>query len=143
MKDTKATIQYAGDDYFVAVPPSGHALTIDIKGERSNGAGPMELLLVALGACTAADIISILRKMREQVTAYRVEVRGEAREEYPKSFRKMEVRHLLRGRGIKSENVAKAIELSMTKYCGVAATLRPTAEIVSTFEIEEDQAAGA
>lgn len=143
MKDTKATIEYAGDDYFVAVPPSGHALTIDINGERSNGAGPMELLLVALGGCTGADIVSILKKMREQVTGYRVEVRGERREEHPKSFRKMEVRHFLRGRGLKSENVAKAIELSMTKYCGVAATLRPTAEIVSTFEIEEEQAAGA
>jgi putative redox protein len=138
MKNSHAVIQYAGDDYFVAVPPSGHAITIDINGERSNASGPLELLLVALGGCTGADVISVLRKKREHVTDYRIEVRGERREEYPRSFRKMEVRHILRGRALSADNVAKAIELSMNKYCSVAATLRPTAEIVTSFEIHED-----
>ena len=77
MKDTKATIRYAGDDFFVAVPPSGHALTLDMRGERSSAASPLELLLVALGGCTGADVVSILRKKREHVTEYRVEVRTE------------------------------------------------------------------
>lgn len=138
MKNSHAVVQYAGDDYFVAVPPSGHAITIDINGERSNASGPLELLLVALGGCTGADVISVLHKKREHVTDYRIEVRGERREEYPRSFRKMEVRHILRGRALSADNVAKAIELSMNKYCSVAATLRPTAEIVSSFEIHED-----
>jgi putative redox protein len=138
MKNEHATVQYAGDDYFVAVPPSGHALTIDVNGERSNASGPLELLLVALGGCTGADVIAILHKKRQQVTDYRIEVRGERREEHPRSFRRMEVRHILRGRAISEDAVAKAIELSMTKYCSVAATLRPTAEIVSTFEIHEE-----
>lgn len=142
MKDTKAVVQWAGNDYFVGVPPSGHAVTIDINGERSNAPGPMELLLVALGGCTGADVISVLRKKREQVTEYRVEVHGERNAEFPKAFRKFEVRHLLRGRGLSAEKVAKAIDLSMTKYCGVAATLRPAAEIVTSFEIQEDAAAG-
>jgi putative redox protein len=140
MKNTHAVVQYAGDDYFVAVPPSGHALTLDINGERSNGAGPLELLLVALGGCTGADVISVLKKKRERVTEYRVEVRGERREEYPKGFRKFEVRHIVTGHGISAENVAKAIELSTTKYCSVAATLRPAAEIVTTFEVVEAEA---
>lgn len=143
MKNTHAVVQYSSDDYFVAVPPSGHALAIDINGERSNASGPLELLLVALGGCTGADVITVLRKKREHVTAYRVEVHGERREEYPRSFRKMEVRHILSGRGISSENVAKAIELSMNKYCSVAATLRPTVEIVTSFEIQEYTEASA
>lgn len=137
MKDTKATVRYAGDDYFVAVPPSGHAIALDMKGERSNGASPMELLLVALGGCTGADVIDILRKKREHVTEYRVEVRGERREEHPRSFRRMEVRHILHGRGLTDKSVAHAIQLSDEKYCGVAATLRPTAEIVTSYEIHE------
>ena len=137
MKDTKATVRYAGDDFFVAVPPSGHSLTLDMKGERSSGASPLELLLVALGGCTAADVVSILRKKRETITDYRVEVRAERREEYPKSFRRMEVHHILYGRGLTDKSVADAIKLSDEKYCGVSATLRPTAEIVTSYEIHE------
>ena len=138
MKNTHALVQYSGDDYFVAVPPTGHAIPLDINSERSNASGPLELLLVALGGCTGADVITILKKKREQVTDYRVEVRGERREEHPRSFRKMEVRHIIRGRGISADSVAKAIELSVNKYCSVAATLRPTVEIVSSFEIHDE-----
>jgi len=138
MKNTHALVQYSGDDYFVAIPPSGHAIPLDINSERSNASGPLELLLVALGGCTGADVITILKKKREQVTDYRVEVRGERREEHPRSFRKMEVRHIIRGRGISADSVAKAIELSVNKYCSVAATLRPTVEIVSSFEIHDE-----
>ncbi len=143
MKNPNAVVHWAGDDYFVGVPPSGHALTLDMNGERSNAAGPLELLLVALGGCTGADVISILKKKREQVTGYRVEVHGDRREEYPKGFRKFEVRHILRGRGLSAENVAEAIESSIDKYCSVAATLRPAAEIVTSFEIQEESAASA
>ncbi len=139
MKDTKATIRYAGDDFFVAVPPSGHALALDMKGERSNAASPLELLLVAVGACTAADVVDILRKKREVLTEYSVEVHGERREEHPKSFKKIEIRHILHGRALSEKSVAHAIQLSDEKYCSVAATLRPTAEIVTTYEIHEQK----
>lgn len=139
MKDTKATVRYAGDDFFVAVPPSGHALTLDMRGERSSAASPLELLLVALGGCTGADVVSILRKKREHVTEYRVEVKGERREEYPKSFKRIEVHHILHGRGLTEKAVADAIQLSDEKYCGVSATLRPTAEIVTSYEIHEQE----
>ncbi len=138
MNDANATVQYAGNDFFVAITPSGHAQTLDVSGERSSAAGPLELLLIALGGCTGADVISVLQKKREQVTDYRIEVHGDRREEHPRSFRRIEVRHILRGRGLSEKAVARAIELSETKYCSVAAALRPTAEIVSTFEIHED-----
>jgi putative redox protein len=137
VKDTKATIRYAGDDFFVAVPPSGHAVTLDIRGERSSAASPLELLLVALGGCTGADVVTILRKKREHLTDYRIEVHGERREEHPRSFRSIEVRHILYGRKLDEKAVAHAIHLSDEKYCGVAATLRPTAEIKTSYEIHE------
>ena len=138
MKNGHAVVHYAGNEYFIGVPPSGHAIPLDINGDRSSAAGPAELLLVALGACTGADVISVLQKKREHVTDYRVEVHAERREEYPRAFTKFEVRHIVRGRGVKAENVAKAIELSINKYCSVAATLRPGAEIVTSFEIQEE-----
>jgi putative redox protein len=136
-EDTKATIHYAGDDFFVAITPSGHAQTLDTRHERSAAATPMELLLLALGSCTAVDVISILKKKRERVTDYRVEVRGERRDEHPRKYTRLEVRHIVRGHGVSEKAVAQAIELSETKYCSVAATLSPAAEIISSFEIQE------
>jgi putative redox protein len=137
--DSKATIQYAGDDLFIAITPSGHAQTLDTRHERSAAATPMELLLLALGSCTAVDVISILNKKRERVTDYRVEVRGERRDEHPRKYTRFEVRHILRGHNVSEKAVAQAIELSETKYCSVAATLGPAAEIVSSFEIQEEK----
>jgi putative redox protein len=137
--EPKATIQYAGDDLFVAITPSGHAQTLDTRHERSAAATPMELLLLALGSCTAVDVISILKKKRERVTDYRVEVRGERRAEHPRKYTRLEVRHIVRGHNVSAKAVAQAIELSETKYCSVAATLSPAAEIVSSFEIQEDE----
>ena len=138
LEDPKATIHFAGNDLFVGITPSGNALTLDIDHERSSAPTPMELLLVALGSCTAVDVISILQKKREAVKDYRVEVRGQRRDDHPRSYSRMEVHHIVRGRNISPKALAQAIELSETKYCSVAATLRPTAEILSTFEIIEE-----
>lgn len=139
--DPKATIHYAGEDLFVGITPSGHAMVLDTNHSRSSAATPMELLLVALGSCTAVDVISILQKKRERVKDYRVEVRGERRDDYPRSYKRLEVRHILRGSNISERAVAQAIELSEQKYCSVAATLRPTAEIVSSYEIIDEERA--
>ena len=138
-RDAKAVIHFAGDELFVGITPSGHAQVIETNSERASAATPMELLLLALGGCTAVDVISILRKKREQVTGYHVEVRGERREEHPRKYARMEVRHVVRGRNVSERAVAQAIELSENKYCSVAATLRPAAEIVSSYEIIDDE----
>src|SRR5579862_3351079 len=138
MKDTNATVHYAGNDFFIAITPSGHAQAIDVSSERSSAASPMEFLLIGLAGCTGTDVISVLHKKKEQVTDYKLEVRGERRPEHPRSFRRIEVKHIFRGRKLSESSVARAIELSTEKYCSVAATLRPTAEIVTTFEIHEE-----
>jgi putative redox protein len=134
----KAMIHYAGNDLFIGISPSGHAQTLETNHERASAATPMELLLIALGSCTAVDVISIMQKKRQQVTDYRVEVTGERRAEHPRSYTRMSVRHIVRGRNINEKALAQAIELSETKYCSVAATLRPTAEIVSSYEIIQE-----
>lgn len=136
--DSKAVVQLIGDDLFSGRTPSGHDIKIDTYHERNSAASPMELLLLALGSCTGVDVISILRKKRENVSDYRIEVRGERRDEHPRSYKRMEVHHIVTGRNVSERAVAQAIELSEQKYCSVAATFRPTAEIVSTFEIIEE-----
>jgi putative redox protein len=140
LPDPKAIVHYAGHDLFIGITPSKHTVTLDTDHTRNTAPTPMELLLVALGSCTAVDVIGILQKKREDVREYRVEVHGERRDEHPRSFSRMEVHHILTGRNISKKSVAQAIELSETKYCSVAATLRPTAEIVSSFEIIEVEA---
>lgn len=136
MKNTHATVHWGGNDFFIGISPSGHAVTMDANGDRSSAPSPMELLLVALGGCTGVDVVSILEKKRMRVTDYRMEVRGERREEHPRGFKKLEVRHILRGEGLTEDAVKQAIQLSTEKYCSVAATLRPAAEIVTSYEIE-------
>jgi putative redox protein len=133
----KAVVHFGGNDFFIGVSPSGHAVTLDVDHERASAPTPMELLLIALGGCTGVDVVGILKKKRQLVTDYRIEVSGERRVEHPRSFTKMHVHHIVSGAGIDRTAVARAIELSESKYCSVAATLRPTAEITSSFEIIE------
>ena len=137
-KDAKALVHSAGEGFFIGVTPSGHAQVIETDTERASAATPMELLLIALGGCTAVDVESILKKKRERVSDYRVEVRGFRREEHPRAYTRIEVRHIVRGRGIKERSVAEAVELSETKYCSVAATLRPGVELVTSYEVIEE-----
>ena len=133
----QATVKYAGDDFFIGTTPSGHAQAIDTKGERKAAPTPMEMLLVSVGACTAVDVVSILEKKRQTIVNYRVEVTGERRDEMPRAFTKFHIHHIVYGHDVSERAVAQAIELSDTKYCSVAATVRPQAEITTSYEIIE------
>ncbi len=131
----KATVQYAGDEIFIGTPPSGHSQVIDVKGDRLAAPTPVEMLLVAVAGCTAADVISILLKKRQDVTGYNVEIEGTRAEDHPRKFTSFHIHHIVHGRHVSEKAVADAIELSDTKYCSVAATVRPTAEITTSYEI--------
>ena len=133
----KATVQYAGDEFFIGTTPSGHAQTIDSKSERKAAPSPLEMLLVSVAACTAVDVVSIMEKKRQHVTDYKVEITGERREEHPRAFTTMHIHHIVYGHDISEHALTQAIELSDTKYCSVAATVRPTVEITTSFEIIE------
>ena len=136
----KATIHFAGNDFFVGITPSGHALTIETDSQRGSAASPLELLLLALGGCTGVDVIAILKKKRQHVTDYRIEVHGDRRAEFPRAYTKLYVKHIVTGRGVSEQAVARAIELSDQTYCSVAATLRGATEVVTSYEIIEDHA---
>jgi len=133
----KATVHYAGDEFFIGTTPSGHSQAIDTKGDRRSAPSPLEMLLVSVAACTAADVISILLKKRQDVTVYDVEVTGDRVDEHPRKFVKFHIHHIVRGRSVSEKAVADAIQLSDTKYCSVAATVRPTAEVTTSYEIIE------
>ena len=131
----KATVKWAGDEFFIGTGYTGHAQVMDAKGDRAAGMSPLEMLLVAVAGCTAMDVISILLKKRQDVTAYDVEVTGERVEEHPRKFTKFQVHHIVHGRSVSEKALADAIELSDQKYCSVAATVRPTAKITTSYEV--------
>jgi putative redox protein len=141
MSDTKkAIVEWAGPDFFIGTSASGHAVVFDTDTVRSSAPSPMEMLLLSLGSCTAVDVVSILQKKRAKITGYRAEIKGARRDEHPRSYTQITVHHIVRGTGLTQKAVAQAVQLSDEKYCSVAATLRPTATIVSSFEIIEETA---
>ena len=118
---------------FVAESGTGHAIVLD-DATGHTGAKPIELALLALGACTGFDVISILRKKCQTVTGYEIELHAEQNPEPPSYFTRVEIKHRLRGQ-IAPEAVQRAIQLSETKYCAVGAMISKTAKIEATFEI--------
>ncbi len=120
-----------------AVRAGEHVFLLD-SGAEAEGPSPMQTVMAALGGCTAMDVISILRKKRQAVTGYQVEVIGERRtDQHPKVFTRIEMVHRVRGHDISPEAVADAVRLSDTKYCSVHAMLGATVAITSRYEIEE------
>ncbi len=128
----------AEDQLFIGHSPSGRAILIDADRERDSAPSPMQLLLLALGACTGTDVATILKKKRQRVTHYEVRVEAEQRQEYPRIWQDIRVRHIVRGRGISEEAVREAIRLSETKYCSVSAMLGAATSVTMSYEIEED-----
>jgi putative redox protein len=130
----KASIRWIGEQKFVAVGPSGHAVALDSDRNTNTAPGPMELLLLALGACTATDIVIVLEKKRQKLESLEVECSGERAAEPPMVWTKLELVYKLRG-VLDKKAVEHAIALSDEKYCSVSATLRKTAKLSWRYEI--------
>jgi putative redox protein len=129
-----ARIQLLGDLRFRGVSGSGHAVRMD-SADGDSGARPAELLLVALAGCAAMDVITILRKKRQAVRRYEVEVTGDQRPGHPAVFERIEVVHVLEGE-IDERAVRRAIELSATRYCAVSLTVASGGtQIHHTYEL--------
>lgn len=124
---------------FEAQGEDGISVMLDSSPDHGGvGAGfrPLELVLVGLGGCTAMDVISILRKKRQEVSGYRVEVSGERAAGHPRVFTRITIRHILRGDNLTEEAVRRSIALSESKYCPAFAMLEQMAAISSSFEIQ-------
>jgi putative redox protein len=133
-----ATVELMDGMAFQADTGSGHSLALDAApevGGEDCGPRPMEMLLVGLGGCTGMDIISILRKMRQDVTGYEIRLRGERATDHPKVFIAIFVEHVVTGRSVSPEAVQRAVELSAGRYCSAGAMLGKVARITETYRI--------
>lgn len=141
MPDSETTLHLTEGLAFEAATPSGFRLLLDSPVDPAHapaGPAPMELQLVALGGCTAMDTISILRKMRQEVTAYDVRLTHTRAPEHPKVYTSVQLTHAVRGRGLSEANVRRAIELTMTRYCPVFAMLYPKVDITERYELTDE-----
>lgn len=122
---------------------SGHAIVVDGSpaiGGRDLGMRPMELCLGALGSCSAMDVISILRKGRQDVTDCVIEIEGERADAIPAVFTRIHLRYVVTGRRLDPKKVERAVGLSAEKYCSVSRMLESTVTIDHSFEVVEDGA---
>jgi putative redox protein len=105
------------------------------SGPDARYPNPVQAVLSSVAGCSGMDVISILRKMRQEVTGYEIEVTGERREEHPRAFTRIEILHRVRGHDLSPAAVEEAIRLSDTKYCSVHAMLESAVKLVSRFEV--------
>ena len=140
----KARVHLSEGITFVAESGSGHAIVVDASpdvGGRNLGPRPMELVLMGTGACTAIDVMLILRKARQRVTGGVVELDSDRATEDPKVFTRIHFHFVVTGHGLAPAQVERAIKLSRDKYCSATAMLAKTAAVTSDFEIREAEAA--
>jgi putative redox protein len=130
-----ATIKWLEKERFIGTSISGHTVPFDSDREANTAPGPMEMLLLALGACSATDVVTILKKKRQPLEALEITVSGERKADPPRVWTKIEVVYRLRGK-LEEKAVRDAVQLSETKYCSVAAMLSKTAQISTRIEIE-------
>jgi len=127
----RVTVEYAGGMAFVGKGASGHEVRMD-AGESVGGADasarPVETMLSSLGGCTGMDVVSILRKMKTAPDSLQIEIQDERAPEYPKVFTKIHLIYRVEG-DVPQENLIKAIEMSLAKYCPIANTLSGVSEI--------------
>lgn len=126
---------------FVGTSDSGHAVVMDAPesvGGSDTGPTPMEFLLTAFGGCSGMDVISILRKKRQNVKGLAIEVKGEKAETHPKMYTAIHIDYTISGEDISEEAVKKAVDLSLERYCSVGAMLGKAAKITHSYKIVEE-----
>ena len=137
----QATIKWIDGAQFLGESGSGHAVLMDgppDHGGRNTGVRPMEMLLIGLGGCSSFDVMSILKKARQDVTDCRCELKAERAEGIPSPFTKIHMDFVVTGKALKDTQVKRAVELSATKYCSASIMLEAAGvEITHAYEIRE------
>jgi putative redox protein len=139
----KARIKWVEDVKFIGESASGHSVVMDgppENGGNNLGPRPMEMLLLGMGACTAFDVILMLKKSRQRVDDCVVELSAERADEVPKVFTSIHVHFIVTGKGLKEAQVKRAVSLSAEKYCSASIMLGQTAKISHDYEVIDSEA---
>jgi len=132
----KAVVKWVDGDVFLGTSESGHCVAMDANGGET-APSPMENVLMSLGGCSSVDVVSILKKTRQKVTACRVELSGTRVDTVPKLFSDIHLHFVITGHDVSAKQVEKAVNLSADKYCSVALMLNKAVNITHDFEVVE------
>ena len=133
-----ASLRWAGGQTYIGTDSTNHSVVISTPGDGV-GMKPSDLLLVALCACSAVDVVEILAKKRLTLTGLEISASAEQEKDPPWTFRKIHLTYRLKGKGLNEKAVEQAIILSEDKYCSVAATIRDKAEITFEYKIINEE----
>lgn len=134
----KARVKWLDNMSFVGESGSGHSVVMDGSpefGGRDLGVRPMEMLLLGMGGCASFDVVSMLKKGKQDLIDCEVNISAERAETEPKVFTKIHLHFVLSGNELSEKRVKRAVELSAEKYCSASIMLGKTAEITHDFEI--------
>ncbi len=137
----KIVLNWKGNFRFEAKTEKGLSVNFDAPakyGGEDTAPTPMETVLASFAGCTSFDVMTILKKKRQDVSSYSVETEAEKSEEPPEVFTKIKIKYIVKGKNISKEAVERAIQLSYDKYCSVGAMLKKTAEITTSYEIIQE-----
>lgn len=131
----QAKVKWAGDMQFIGESGSGHTIVMDGNGAKT-AASPMEVVLLAAGGCSSIDVVSILKKARQPISDCQVELTTERAETSPRVFTKIHLHFTVTGSSELSEKqVARAVDLSMEKYCSVSLMLSKHCPIEHSYQV--------
>lgn len=132
----QAKVKWVEGDTFIGTSDSGHNVVFD-TGSDSHAPSPMEMVLMSAGACSSVDVVSILKKARQQVSDVQVQLSAERAPSAPKVFTKLNLHFVVSGKEVNEKHVERAVSLSAEKYCSVALMLEKSVQITHSFEVQE------
>lgn len=133
----KAEVKWIGDEMFAGISESGHTIVLDANAGNL-APSPLENVLISLGGCSSVDVVSILKKARQDISGCRVEITGIRVDSVPKLFSDIHLRFIITGNDVAEKHVERAVSLSADKYCSVALMLNKAVNITHDFIIEDN-----
>lgn len=133
----KASVKWVADETFIGESESGHQVIMDGNSSDAKAPSPMEMVLMSVGACSSVDVVSILKKTRQDVRDVKVELSSERREQAPRYFTKIHLHFVATGANISIKHLERAVALSADKYCSVALMLEKGVEISHSSQVVE------
>ena len=131
----QAQVKWVGDDRFLGLTDSNNSVVMDAGSGDKSAASPMELVLMGVGGCSSVDVVSILKKARQDVTDCRVDIKAERASGIPAVFTRVHLHFVVKGREVKESQVKRAVDLSAEKYCSVSIMLGKAVDITHSFEV--------
>ncbi|MCG7536750.1 OsmC family protein [Pseudoalteromonas sp. OOF1S-7] len=135
----QASVKWVDGDTFIGRSHSGHNVVFD-AGADSAAPSPMEMVLMSAGCCSSVDVVSILKKAKQDVSDVTVELTAERAESAPRVFTKINLHFVVTGNNVSEKHLARAVQLSAEKYCSVALMLEKAVEITHSHEVVENSA---